>query len=82
MPVEDAQQTRMVQREISKRNIDITMMDIHVHHGVVYIRGTVRNLRGHDIDLKHEFQIIDHILRGRPGIRDIVNEVVIRERSI
>lgn len=82
MSVEDARQTRMVQREISKRNLDITMMDIHVHHGVVYLRGSIRPLRGQNIDMKHEFNIISHILRGCPGIRDVVNEVHIRERNL
>jgi hypothetical protein len=79
MSVEDARQTRMVQREISKRNIDISMLDVHVHHGVVYLRGTVRKSRGQNIDMKHEFNILSHILRGCPGIRDVVNDILIRE---
>jgi hypothetical protein len=81
MSVEDAKQTRMVQREVSKRHIDITMMDIHVHHGVVYMRGTVKPLRGQNIDLKHEFQVLHRILRGCPGIRDVINEVNIRDST-
>lgn len=81
MSVEDAKQTRMVQREISKRRIDISMMDIHVHHGVVYLRGTVKQIRGQNLDMKHEFQIISHILRGCPGIRDVINEVTVRENT-
>lgn len=81
MSVEDARQTRMVQREISKRRIDISRMDIHVHHGVVYLRGTVRPLRGQTFDIKQEFQIIAHILRGCPGIRDVVNEVTVRDAT-
>jgi hypothetical protein len=69
----------MVQREISKRNIDISMLDVHVHHGVVYLRGTVKKSRGQNIDMKHEFSIISHILRGCPGIRDVVNDIHIRD---
>ena len=79
MSLEDAKQTRMVQREISKRHIDLTMIDVHVMHGVVYLRGTVRQNRGQNLDLRHEFQVIAHILRGCPGIRDVVNEIVIRD---
>ena len=75
---EDAQHTRMVQRELNKRNIDISLMDVHVHHGIVYLRGTVRKARGMDIDLEREMGIICQILRQRPGIREIINEVVIR----
>lgn len=79
MAAVDAAQTRLVQREISRRNIDTTLLDVHVHHGVVYLRGTVKTMRGHDIDLKHELQIICHMLRARPDIRDVVNEVTIRQ---
>ena len=78
MSVENAAQTRMVQREVSKRNIDISLMDIHVNHGVVYLRGTVRQMRGYDIDLEREVQLICHILRARPGIREIINELSYR----
>ncbi len=78
MSVEDANQTRMVQREVSKRCIDISRMDIHVSHGVVYLRGVCSKLRGHDIDLTHELQIICHALRARPEIRDVINEVTVR----
>jgi hypothetical protein len=79
MAVEDAAQTRLVQREISRRNIDITQLDIHVHHGVVYLRGIVKRMRGHELDLNHEIQIICHMLRARPDVRDVINEVTIRQ---
>jgi hypothetical protein len=78
MSVEDAHQTRQVQREVSRRCIDATRMDIHVSHGVVYLRGIASKMRGHDIDIAHELQIICHILRARPEIRDVINEVTIR----
>jgi len=44
-------------------------------HGVVYIRGEVRSLRGEPCDLEAEMNIIHRILRSRPGIRDVVIEV-------
>jgi hypothetical protein len=75
--VEDASQTRMVQRELGKRCIDISLMDVHVHHGVVYLRGVARQVRGQQIDLVHELQIVCQVLRQRPGIREIVNEVTV-----
>lgn len=78
MSVEDAQLTRMVQREIAKRNVDITNLDVHVIRGVVYLRGVIRKIRGYDYDLKQELEIICRILRQKPGIRDVISEVTLR----
>jgi hypothetical protein len=78
MPAENMEQRKMVLREISKRHIDTTLMDVHVMHGVVYLRGTVRKIRGHDFDLKAEMELIRRILRQKPEIRDVVLEVIFR----
>ena len=76
MPVEDAEMTRQVRREISRRYIDSTNIDVRVIHGVVYLRGYIEKLRGHEsMGLSEELDIILRILRSRPGIRDVVNEV-------
>jgi len=59
--------------------VDATLLEVHVSHGVVYLRGYLRKLRTHpDVDLHHEMEHISHILRGRPGIRDVVWEADIR----
>ncbi|MGQ9524491.1 MAG: BON domain-containing protein [Armatimonadota bacterium] len=79
MPAEDVQATRMVQRELVKRCIDTSLLDVRVSHGVVYLRGTVRRMRGYDFDLEREMAIICTILRQKPGIREVVNEAVIRQ---
>lgn len=78
MPAEDAQMTRMVQREISRRYIDASRLDVKAMHGVVYLRGMVTGLRGHDVDLHHELQVINRVLRSKPGIREVVMEVEIK----
>ncbi|MCS7064906.1 MAG: hypothetical protein NZL85_01385 [Fimbriimonadales bacterium] len=78
MPIEDVEQRRMVLREINKRRIDTSLMDVHVIHGVVYIRGVVRPLRGQPVDLNQELEIIRRILRQKPGIRDVIIDVTIR----
>ncbi|MEN3000596.1 MAG: hypothetical protein ABDI19_01995 [Armatimonadota bacterium] len=78
MPMEDVEQRRMVLREINKRRIDTSLMDVHVIHGVVYIRGVVRPLRGQPVDLNQELEIIRRILRQKPGIRDVIIDVTIR----
>ena len=75
MPIEDAEMTRMVRREISRRYIDSSNVDVKVMHGIVYIRGYITRLRGHDTDLGDEMDIILRILRQKAGIRDVVCEV-------
>jgi hypothetical protein len=78
MSVEDATQSRAVMREISKRPIDSTLLNVHVSHGVVYLRGVARKLRNVETDMEQEMQIICRILRQTPGIREVINEVTIR----
>lgn len=76
MAVGDAECTRAVQRELNRRYVDSSLMDVRVIHGVVYLRGVMRRLRSHpDVDLERESEIIKKILRQMPGVRGIVWEV-------
>lgn len=75
MPVGDAETTRLAHREISRRFIDTTKLDVKAMHGVVYLRGQIKKLRGHEVDLKHEMEIIHRVLRSKPGIRDVIIDV-------
>ncbi len=75
MPAEDAATTKMVRREIVRRHIDVTSLQVNAMHGVVYLRGQVKPLLGRECDLEAEMLIIHRILRSRPGIRDVVLEV-------
>ena len=72
MAAEDAAATRMVRQQIARRYIDCSLLDIKVSHGVVYLRGIIRNLRMYpDIDLKKEIDTITGILVRKHGIRDV-----------
>ena len=75
MPADDAATTRMAQREISRRYVDSTRLDVKAMHGVVYLRGQIRALRGHDVNLEHELDVIQRVLRGKPGIREVIADV-------
>jgi len=76
VPVEDIEMTRMARREIARRYVDSSQIDVRVMHGVVYMRGPIRLLRSHpEVDLSEEISIIERILRRLPGIRDVVNEL-------
>lgn len=80
MAVEDAYQTRMVQHELSRRSVDLSLVDVRVIHGVCYLRGVMKRLRSHpEVDLEHEAEVIRKILRQRVGIRDVVWEVQTRQ---
>ncbi len=79
MPAEDAEATRMVRAQITRRYVDSSQLDVRVIHGTVYLRGVLRPLRTHrDIDLQKEMETISHILRQKPGIRKVVWEATIR----
>jgi hypothetical protein len=75
--VVDASMTRDAKREIAKRPVDSSYLDVHVTHGVVYLRGRMEKIRGYyeDLDLHEELIVIIKVLRQKPGIRDVVCEV-------
>lgn len=77
MPAEDAATTRLVRREITRRRIDDSKLQVNAMHGVVYLRGEVCPMRGSTCDMEVELGIIHRILRSRPGIRDVVFDVKI-----
>ncbi|MCL5104661.1 MAG: hypothetical protein M1133_11200 [Armatimonadetes bacterium] len=77
MTVVDSALTREVLRDISKRPVDISGLEVHAMHGVVHLRGRMEKLRGYygDIDIHEELNIILKLLRQKPGVREIVCEV-------
>jgi hypothetical protein len=75
----DVEATKIVRREFNKRQIDTSLTDIRVSHGVVYIRGSIRPMRNAPYaDVRHEVDIIARALRTRPEIRDVVIDAIFR----
>ena len=72
MADDQKQMQLLVRREMARRPIDCAMVDVYVTHGVVYLRGVVRGVRGHDIDLKQEISILMTVLKQKQGIRDVI----------
>jgi hypothetical protein len=68
----------MVRREMARRPLDCSTVDVYCSHGVIYLRGTVRPMRGHSIDLNQEITTLMTILRQKTGIRDVINELQTR----
>jgi hypothetical protein len=69
--------TREVLRDISKRPVDISLLSVHVTHGVVHLQGRVEKLRGSEdnMDLHEEVSLIVRLLKQKVGIRDVCCEV-------
>lgn len=79
MAVEDAAMTRMVQRELGRRYVDSSRLDVRVTHGVCYLRGVLEKLRFYpEVDLEYEAELIRKLLRQKPGIREVIWEVYVR----
>ncbi|HWP31148.1 MAG TPA: hypothetical protein VNK96_05430 [Fimbriimonadales bacterium] len=76
--LEDTEVTKTVWREFARRPVDISLMSIVVIHGVVYLRGQVKAMRGHTLDLRSEMEIIAKALKQRPGIRDVIMDLTYR----
>jgi hypothetical protein len=67
----------LVRREMARRQMDCSMVEITASHGVIYLRGTVRQVRGQAVDLKQELTHLCTVLKQRAGIRDVIPEVQI-----
>lgn len=75
----DVLATKIARREFNKHLVDVTMADIRVAHGIVYIRGTIQAQRtAHYADVEEETHKIIRILRQRPEIRDVALDVTFR----
>lgn len=74
MSMEDARMCNAIRHEIVKRAIDSSRLEVRVSHGVVYLSGEVRELRGGAGDLRKEMDILQHVLRGKAGIREVIDE--------
>lgn len=71
----DIEASKYARREFIKHRIDISMCDLRVTHGVVYLRGVVQSERGAPYeDVREETLRIGRLLRQMQGIRDVVIE--------
>lgn len=70
---------KLVMRELYKREIDISRILVFCTAGVVTIMGELRNMHGHDLDLKVQLAEIENIIRQIHGVRDIINQVKVAD---
>lgn len=69
---------RLVRKEMARRAIDFSYAQIYVMHGVVYFRGQVKAMRGHNLDLREEMEKMGKVLRTKQDIRDVVLDLIYR----
>ena len=69
---------RLVRKEFARHPINTTLMIITANHGVVRIQGTLKIMRGHEMDLEAAVERIALNLRGKEGIRDILVDCTFR----
>jgi hypothetical protein len=79
MSKESSEMVRHLERECTKRNIDISRAVVFASGSTLYMNGIVRRIRGHSFDLKHEMEIVTRIVRSKPGVHGIVLDIDIRE---
>jgi hypothetical protein len=75
----DVYATKLARREFHRHHVDVSLADIRVLHGVVYIRGTIGAERtAHYLDVKEEVERIARLLKQRPEVRDVVLDAMYR----
>lgn len=74
----DIAATKMMRRELGKRMIDVNQADIRVMHGVCYIRGVVRPIKGGPSNVKAEIELLGRAMMNSRRLRDCVVDVIVR----
>jgi len=69
----DTRLRRELLRELVKRPVESTLLDIKVVSAIVYLSGELRPVRGETVDLRKECQLIEEMALGFKGVRGIVN---------
>ena len=62
----DVAGNKALRREFSRRMIDITQADLRVTHGVAYIRGAIKPIKGGPTDMRKEVELIAGL---EPGVK-------------
>jgi len=75
MTLTDTRMRRDVQKELVKRDIESNMINVQVIGSIVYLTGEMHAVRGMTIDLRKERDLIEEIIRGMKGVRDVVNQI-------
>lgn len=70
---EDREIVKRVRRELNRRSVDCSGIQVRVSYGVVYLTGDMKKSRGMMGTLKDELDILRTIMLHIPGIREVVD---------
>ena len=74
----DVAATKLLRREFARRPIDISAADLRVSHGVAYVKGVLRPMKGAPAPMQEMLDHISKSLRGRGEFRDVIIDCIIR----
>ncbi len=81
MPLEDKQLRLRCMREIARRPIDYSQLQIQAINGIVRMAGVLRPIRGNVVDMNRELRIIIDSLERLPKVKEVVTrELVVHNR--
>lgn len=76
--VDDIRNRKRIRAEFTKRPLDITGMDLQVLHGVVYVRGVIKSIKG-GLGAKVELEHVVTAIRQLNLARDVIIQATVRE---
>jgi len=71
---ENLEFSRAARREMSRHTVDCGEVQISASHGVIYLHGRVRPMRGHEENFEQGVTGLLKALRQRMGVRDVVTD--------
>ena len=68
------EQNRDVRAVMARHSLDFGQVSVTVTHGVVYLNGRVRTLRGYESQYREIREAFLKALRAKTGIREVVEQ--------
>ncbi len=75
MSLADTRLRRDLLREVAKRPLELSAIDVKVVAAVVYLTGELKPVRGEQFDRRKEMQTIEEIILAFKGVRGLVNDI-------
>lgn len=71
LKAEGQEMCRLVRREMGRHSVDCSEVQVSASHGMIYLHGRVRPMRGHEANFETAVNALIKSLRQRPGVRDV-----------
>lgn len=73
--MDDKHLNKVVRSIFNKRAVDISNADVRISHGIVYIRGNVKFMKGSvPLDPEAAMAHVLRAVRAQPEVRDVIAE--------